>query len=128
MTLTDGDYLQGDKVIYFFNLDSFKFLFSLATPLPGIFSGPHSYQSFNPSRAICNCVYRLRVELFLFYNWPLRAEKPLGNQEGQPGNVNVGRNGAKGKFLLNVNTFACAECDWLGCFGHAYLQYVHLYV
>lgn len=45
---------RGDKVIYFFSLDSFKFLFSLAILLQVIFSEPNSHQSFNLSRALCN--------------------------------------------------------------------------
>lgn len=85
LALTHGDCLQGDKVIYFPNLGSFKFLSSPAIFLQVIFGGPNSYQSFNLSRALCNGVCRLWVELFLLRNWALHAEKPLGDAEGQPG-------------------------------------------
>lgn len=81
LALTQGDGLQGDKVIYFSNLLSFKFLSSLARSLQVIFSGPNSYHSFNLSRALCNCMPWFWVELFLFYNWALHAEKPQGHHQ-----------------------------------------------
>lgn len=81
LALTQGDCLQGDKVIYFSNRGSFKFLSSLAISLQVIFSGPNSYRSFNLSRALCNCMHCLWMELFLFHNWTLHAAKPLGHHQ-----------------------------------------------
>lgn len=112
LALTNGEYLQGDKVIYFFSLDSFKFLFSLAISLQVIFSWPNSYQSFNLSRALCNCIYRLRVELFLFCNWPLHAEKPLGHKEGQPGKWERRREWGQRKISLK-HEYICMCRLWL---------------
>lgn len=65
----------------FSSLLSFKFLSSLAISLQVIFSGPNSYHSFNLSRALCNCMHWLWLELFLFYNWALHAEKPQGRHQ-----------------------------------------------
>lgn len=66
LALTQGDCLQGNEVIYFSNLCAFKFLSSLAISLQVIFSGPNSYQFFNLSRALCNCMYRLWVSFSHF--------------------------------------------------------------
>lgn len=62
----------------FFQPRLIQILVFSAIALHIIFNGPHSCQSFNLSHALCNVMIQVWVELFLFHNWVLHAEKHLG--------------------------------------------------